>query len=254
MPASRVLLAAAALVAAAAVHPPAAHAAKALAGKVIHIDPGHNVTNWKYPAQIARPVLYGPPGQTKPCDTTGAATASGYPEARYTLAVGLHVVKYLRWMGATVVMTPVNTRPWGPCITGRAALGNRIHADAAVSIHADGAPSWAHGFYVIAPSTPLPNVGLGPRRIARDVRLGKAMLRAYHLVTGMKYSNLYPSGFLRSDAYGGTDLSHVPKIFIETGNMHSPGNARRLESRTFRHRIALGIAEGIRLYLTGSMS
>ncbi len=246
-------IASAALVAGAALHPPAAHAAKSLAGKVIVIDPGHNITNWKYPAQINRPVLYGPPGQTKPCDTTGTATDSGYPEARYTLAVGLHVVKYLRWMGATVVMTPVNRRPWGPCITGRAALGNRLHADAAVSIHADGAPAWAHGFYVIAPSAPLPNVGLGPRRIARDVKLGKAMLHAYSLVTGMKYSNLYPTGFLRSDAYGGTDLSHVPKIFIETGNMRSPGNARRLESRTFRHRIALGIAKGIRLYLTGKM-
>ena len=77
------------------------------------------------------------------------------------------------------------------------------------------------------------------------------MLRAYHLVTGMKYSNLYPSGFLRSDAYGGTDLSHVPKIFIETGNMRNPRNAARLESRSFRHRIAWGIARGIRLYLTG---
>lgn len=247
------MLAVAGLVAVCAVQAPAAYAGKALAGKVIHVDPGHNVTNWKYPAEINRPVLYGPPGATKPCDTTGTATDSGYPEARYTLAVGLHVVKYLRWMGATVVMTPVNTRPWGPCITGRAALGNRIHADAAVSIHADGAQSWAHGFYVIAPSTPLPNVGLGPRRIARDVKLGKAMLKAYRLVTGMKYSNLYPTGFLRSDAYGGTDLSHVPKIFIETGNMRNAGNAARMESRTFRHRIALGIAEGIRLYLTGKM-
>jgi N-acetylmuramoyl-L-alanine amidase len=246
-------LAVAGLAAVTAVQAPAAHAAKALAGKVIQIDPGHNVTNWRYPAEINRPVLYGPPGATKPCDTTGTATDSGYPEARYTLAVGLHVVKYLRWMGATVVMTPVNTRPWGPCITGRAALGNRIHADAAVSIHADGAPSWAHGFYVIAPSTPLPNVGLGPRRIARDVKLGKAMLKAYGAVTGMHYSNLYPTGFLRSDAYGGTDLSHVPKIFIETGNMRSAGNAARMESRTFRHRIALGIAEGIRLYLIGRM-
>lgn len=243
-----------AVVSVAAAHAPAASAAKALTGRVVHVDPGHNLTNWKYPTQISRPVLYGPPGATKPCDTTGTATASGYPEARFTLAVGLHVVKYLRWMGATVVMTPVNTRPWGPCITGRAALGNRIHADAAVSVHADGGPSWSHGFYVIAPSAPLPNVGLGPRRIARDVRLGKAMLKAYHLITGMKYSNLHPTGFLRSDAYGGTDLSHVPKVFIETGNMRSPGNARRLESRRFRHRIALGIAEGIRLYLTGSMS
>jgi N-acetylmuramoyl-L-alanine amidase len=233
----------------------ATHAAprKSLAGKVILIDPGHNVNNWMHPAEINRPVFYGIPGATKPCDTTGTATDSGYTEARYTLAVGLHAVRILRDMGATVVMTPVNTRPWGPCITGRAALGNSLHADAAVSIHADGAPANVHGFYVIAPSTPLPGVGLGPRRIARDVKLGKAMLHAYHLVTGMKISNLYTSGFLRSDAYGGTNLSHVPKIFIETGNMRSPGNAAKLESPAFRHLAAWGIADGIRLYLTGHM-
>ena len=102
-------------------------------------------------------------------------------------------------------------------------------------------------------STPLPGVGLGPKRIARDVKLGAAMLRAYHVTTGMKISNLYTSGYLRSDAYGGTNLSHVPKIFIETGNMRSPGNARKLESPAFRHLAAWGIAYGIRLYLTGHM-
>jgi N-acetylmuramoyl-L-alanine amidase len=228
-------------------------ARKSLAGKVILIDPGHNVNNWMHPGEINRQVFYGIPGATKPCDTTGTATASGYTEARYNLAVGLHVVKILRDMGATVVMTPVNTRPWGPCITRRAALGNSLHADAAVSIHADGAPSSVHGFYVIVPSRPLPNVGLGPRRIARDVRLGAAMLTAYHGITGMKISNLYTTGYLRSDAYGGTNLSHVPKIFIETGNMGSPGNAAKLESRTFRHIAAWGIADGIRLYLTGHL-
>jgi N-acetylmuramoyl-L-alanine amidase len=264
MPARRIAVSAAVLVLAAAAalaasavtgsHPASAatHARKALAGKVIVIDPGHNVRNGSHPAQINRQVFYGIPGVTKACDTTGTATASGYPEARYTLAVGLHVVKILRDMGATVYMTPVNTRPWGPCITRRAAIGNLHHADAAVSIHADGAPSWVHGFYVIVPSAPLPNVGLGPRRIARDVRLGRAMLTAFHRATGMKVSNLYTSGYLRSDAYGGTNLSHVPKIFIETGNMRSPGNAAKMESRAFRHLAAWGIARGIRLYLTGT--
>ncbi|MEP6641635.1 MAG: N-acetylmuramoyl-L-alanine amidase, partial [Gaiellales bacterium] len=224
---------------------------KSLAGKVIVIDPGHNVRNRLHPTEINRPVFYGIPGQTKPCDTTGTATAAGFTEAKYNLEVGIHTVRILRDMGATVIMTHVNTRPWGPCITRRAALGNINHADAAVSIHADGSPASVHGFYVIAPSTPLPGVGLGPKRIARDVHLGAAVLKAFHKVTGMPVSNLYTTGFLRSDAYGGTNLSHVPKIFIETGNMPNPGDAATLESRAFRLRAALGIAEGIRLYLTG---
>ena len=238
---------------AAGAHRAAAHLAttKSLAGKVIVIDPGHNVRNRLHPTEINRPVFYGIPGRTKPCDTTGTATASGFTEARYNLEVGIHVVRILRDMGATVIMTHVNTRPWGPCITRRAALGNINHADAAVSIHADGSPASVHGFYVIAPSTPLPGVGLGPKRIIRDVHLGSAMLKAFHKVTGMPVSNLYTTGFLRSDAYGGTNLSHVPKIFIETGNMPNPGDAAKLESRAFRLRAALGIAQGIRLYLTG---
>ena len=48
---------------------------KSLAGKVILIDPGHNVNNWMHPGEINRPVFYGIPGATKPCDTTGTATA-----------------------------------------------------------------------------------------------------------------------------------------------------------------------------------
>ena|SRR5579862_4229659 len=228
-----------------------AHAIRPLAGYVIQIDPGHNINNWRYPAEINRPVAFGPPGQTKACDTTGAATASGYSEALYNLTVGTKVVGILRSWGATVVMTPVNRVPWGPCITERAAIGNRIHANAAVSIHADGSPSAYHGFYVIVPQYPLPNVGLTAAMIRSDDRLGAAMLTAYHRVTGMPVSNLYPTGYLRSEAYGGTDLSHVPKIFIETGNMPNPGEAARLESPAFRARVALGIADGIRLFLTG---
>jgi N-acetylmuramoyl-L-alanine amidase len=228
-------------------------AKKSLAGKVIVIDPGHNVRNRLHPTQINRPVFFGIPGETKPCDTTGTATAAGYTEAQYNLSVGEHAVKILRDMGATVIMTPVNTRPWGPCITRRAAIGNINFANAAVSIHADGSPASVHGFYVIVPSAPLPGVGLGPKRIIRDEHLGAAMLKAYHRVTGMPISNLYTTGYLRSDAYGGTNLSHVPKIFIETGNMPNPGDAAKLESRAFRHLAALGIADGIRLYLTGHL-
>jgi N-acetylmuramoyl-L-alanine amidase len=220
---------------------------------VVLIDPGHNVGNRRYPDEINRPVFFGLPGQTKPCDTTGTETASGYTEAEYNLTVGLRVVRILRDLGARVVMTPVNKLPWGPCITQRAALGNQIHADAAVSIHADGAPQTAHGFYVIVPSTPLPGVGLTTHMIRNDDRLGAAMLTAFHQATGMPISNLYTTGYLRSDYYAGTNLSHVPKIFIETGNMPNPGDAALFESPAFRHRAATGIANGIRLFLTGHL-
>jgi N-acetylmuramoyl-L-alanine amidase len=222
-----------------------------LAGKVIVIDPGHNPRNRFHPSEINRPVQYGlGPGSTKPCDTTGTETASGYTEARYNLTVARMAVAILRARGARVVMTPVPRRPWGPCITARAALGNRVHAAAAVSIHADGAPASAHGFYVIVPSAPIAYSGLTRRMIRHDRALGAALLRTFHAATGMPVSNQYPSGYLASDSYGGTNLSHVPRVFIETGNMPNPGDASRFESRRFRRRAALGIADGITAFVT----
>jgi N-acetylmuramoyl-L-alanine amidase len=221
-----------------------------LAGKVIVIDPGHNPRNRLHPSQINRPVQYGlGPGYTKPCDTTGTETAGGYTEAEYNLAVARMAVAILRKRGARVVMTPVPTRPWGPCITARAALGNRLHADAAVSIHADGSPASDHGFYVIVPSAPIAYSGLTQTMIRHDRELGAALLRAFHAATGMPISNQYPSGYLASDDYGGTNLSHVPRVFIETGNMPNPGDASRFESPRFRRRAALGIANGITAFV-----
>ena len=43
-----------------------AQSVKSLAGKMILIDPGHNVRNRLHPAEINRPVFYGIPGATKP--------------------------------------------------------------------------------------------------------------------------------------------------------------------------------------------
>ena len=221
-----------------------------LAGKVIVIDPGHNPRNRFHPSEINRPVQYGlGPGSTKPCDTTGTETASGYTEAEYNLAVARMAVAILRKRGARVVMTPVPSRPWGPCITARAALGNRVHADAAVSIHADGAPASDHGFYVIVPSAPIAYSGLTQTMIRHDRELGAALLRAFHAATGMPVSNQYPSGYLASNAYGGTNLSHIPRVFIETGNMPNAGDAARFESPRFRRLAALGIANGVTAFV-----
>ncbi len=53
--------------------------------------------------------------------------------------------------GAEVTLTRKNDTGVGPCITERAAIANRMHADATLSIHADGAAESGHGFHVIVP-------------------------------------------------------------------------------------------------------
>jgi N-acetylmuramoyl-L-alanine amidase len=50
---------------------------------------------------------------------------------------------------------------------------------------------------------------------------------------------------------GGLNLSTVPKVFIETGNMHNPTDATLLESAAFRQRAANALAHGLEKFLLG---
>jgi hypothetical protein len=83
------------------------------------------------------------------------------------------------------------------------------------------------------PASPIPGVGLTGAMIAADLRLALAVCDAYLAATGMPYpSYLGSQGVYRSNAYGGTNLSRVPKIFIETGclSQQRSGNESAISS------------------------
>jgi N-acetylmuramoyl-L-alanine amidase len=219
---------------------------QALAGQVIALDPGHNGANWSHPAIINR--LVNVLTEWKACDTAGAQTDAGYPEHAFTFDVAMRPARLLRAEGATVVLTRHNDHGVGPCVTRRAAIGNRAHAAAAISIHADGGPPTGTGFEVIspgriagAPDTPV--IGLSGR-LAVDIR------NAYHRITGEPYSDYVGTRGLdvRTDL-GGLNLSTVPKVFIECGNMRNAADAARLTSPRFRERIAAALAAGFTAFL-----
>lgn len=107
-------------------------------GVTIVLDPGHNGMNWAHLDEINTPVDIGT--ITKACNTTGAATADGFPEATFNWEVALLTRTRLESLGATVILTRPDNDGWGPCITERAAIGNRSNAAAVISIHADGGP------------------------------------------------------------------------------------------------------------------
>jgi N-acetylmuramoyl-L-alanine amidase len=232
---------------------PTAYAASPLAGvqgRTIVVDPGHNPNDSRYIAEISRPVDYGL--GTKPCDAIGTATPGGYAEARYTYDVSLRLRALLQSAGARVIFTHTLTSPaYGPCITERAAIGNRAHADAAISIHADGGPASGHGFAAIAPSGPIAHTGLTSAMVAADVRLAAALRAVYPQATGIVPSTyLGSNGVYRSNYYGGLDWSHVPKVLLETANMRNAVEAGRLEQAPVRERIARGIALGLARFLS----
>jgi N-acetylmuramoyl-L-alanine amidase len=209
-----------------------------LLGKTIAVDPGHNGANWAHPAAINRLVDAG--GFRKACDTTGTSTSDGYSEAAYTFDVATRLARILRHAGAHVVLTRTTNDGVGPCIDERAAIGNRVHADAAISIHADGGPPSGRGFDVIyRPNAPASHT------------LAVAVRKSFVAITGEPYSSYIGRNGLqvRTDL-GGLNLSAVPKVLIETANMRNVDDARRLESAAYRQRVALALARGLESFLS----
>src|SRR3954452_15187027 len=205
-----------------------------LHGRTVVIDPGHNGRNWAYPAEIDRLVDAGT--LRKACDTTGTATGGGYTEAAYNLDVARRLAGILRADGARVVLTRTTNDGWGPCITTRAAIGNRAHADAAISIHADGGPIDGRGFHVIYPPSIArltDDIAVASRRLAGAVRgaVRPGTREPTSTYTGRNGLDV------RSDL-GGLNLSDVPKVLVETWNMRNGSNARRLGSAAYRRREA----------------
>jgi N-acetylmuramoyl-L-alanine amidase len=218
-----------------------------LAGKVVVIDPGHNPGNFRHPDEINRIVDAGT--LRKACDTTGTATNGGYREADFTWDVAVRLRRILQARGATVVLTrPGRTNPaWGPCITERAARGNRARADVAISIHADGGPAGGRGFHVAyAPSIP----GLTDDIAKPSKRLAVVLRNAYRRGTGLPTATYLGGDGLsvRSD-FGGLNLSDVPKVLFESANMRNAADAALLVEPSFRQRIARALADGLQRYL-----
>jgi N-acetylmuramoyl-L-alanine amidase len=222
-----------------------AAAALPLAGATVAVDPGHNGANGAHPAQINRQVPAGAGGFRKACDTTGAQTNDGrLSEARFNLDVALRLQRRLQALGARVVLTRRTNDGVGPCINERAAIGNRAHADLALSIHADGGPPGGRGFHVIAP---LARRAVAPAIVAPSLRFAR-ILRARLDAAGLPRSTYIGggAGLVSRDDLGGLNLSRVPKAFVELGNMRNAADARLLERPAHRDRLALALERAVR--------
>ncbi|MET9442833.1 N-acetylmuramoyl-L-alanine amidase [Streptomyces sp. NPDC006610] len=230
---------------------PAPAASGPLAGKVIVLDPGHNPGNFTHTTEINRPVDIGT--ARKECDTTGTATDSGYREAEFTLDVARRMRELLREQGATVRLTQDDDRPYGPCIDERARIGNEARADAVVSIHADGSGAGNRGFHVILPGAVDAGAADTRRIVAPSRELGERIAGELVRVTGSAPSNYVGggTGLVTREDLGGLNLSTVPKVFVECGNMRDSKDAALLTSSAWRQKAAQGISEGIVGFLRG---
>jgi len=222
-------------------------AAGILHGKVVVVDPGHNGGNIAAASVINRLIWNG--RETETCDTTGTETDTGYAEALFNWNVALYLTAGLRAEGATVVLTRTSNTGVGPCVTERAAIGNTVHANAAVSIHADGGPPDGRGFAILEPVADGPNDAI----VRPSAILGADLRTAFAAGTGEPASNydgvdgIQPRGDL-----AGINLSTVPKVFIECANMRNSVDAALVTSPRWQAIAARAVAAGLSAFLTGA--
>ncbi|MER6319968.1 N-acetylmuramoyl-L-alanine amidase [Streptomyces sp. NPDC001581] len=236
---------------AAAPVPAPAPAKGPLAGKTVVVDPGHNTGNFKHTDEIDQQVDIGT--GHKECDTTGTTTNSGYMEAEFTYDVSQRLRAALEAQGAKVVLTHQQDRPWGPCITERARIGNEANADAVVSVHADGVSAGSRGFHVILPAKVKGGAADTSKIVGPSRELGERIAGNFARTTGSAPANYLGSGtgLVVRDDLGGLNLSTRPKVFIECGNMRDAKDAAQLTSPEWRQKAAQGIADGIVGFLGG---
>ncbi|MFF0061802.1 N-acetylmuramoyl-L-alanine amidase [Streptomyces sp. NPDC005279] len=220
-----------------------------LAGRVVVVDPGHNPGNFQHTSEINKLVDIGT--NRKECDTTGTSTNAGYTEAEFSLDVSQRLRTLLEKQGATVKFTHTDDRPFGPCVDERARIGNKAGADAVISIHADGSATGNRGFHVILPALVKAGAADTAKIVGPSRDLGERIAGKFVRATGSAPSNYVGGGTgldVREDL-GGLNLSTVPKVFIECGNMRDPKDAALLTSSNWRQKAAQGMADGISSYL-----
>ena len=225
--------------------PKAARAAKPLAGKVVGIDPGHNGRNYSDPSFINHTIWNGRESET--CDTTGTETDGGYTEAQLQLER-----RWLPDLGARGrgrqgrPDAAFNNDGVGPCVTTRAQIIDRARANVAIDIHGDGGPPDGRGFAILLPVADGPNdrVIAPSRRFALDLRA------RFAAGTGMPDSTYDGvDGLEPRNDLAGLNLTTVPKVLIECGNMRNATDAALLANAGWQRRAASAMARAITEFL-----
>ncbi|MGO9972269.1 MAG: N-acetylmuramoyl-L-alanine amidase [Solirubrobacteraceae bacterium] len=215
-----------------------------LAGMTVGVDPGHNGGNFNDPSYIDRLVWNG--REMEPCNTTGTETDSGYTEAQYNFNVASYLRADLLAEGAKAVMTRHSNTGVGPCVNERAHIIDTSGANVAIDIHADGGPADGRGFAILEPVADGINNGI----IAPSRQFGQILLHDFQTVTGMPTSTYDGTGgIVFRDNLAGLNLTTVPEVLIETGNMRNATDAAMLTNPAWQQLAAKAIAQAITQYL-----
>ncbi len=212
----------------------AAAESKPLAGKIIGLDPGHQIKANRTKEPIG-------PGSKTLKNSVSSGTRgviSRTWEHEINLAVALKLRKLLEDAGAAVVMTRETADVDVPN-SERAKLMNEAGADLVLRIHCNGnSKERVHGTSMLVPS------GKYCGAIEEEsAKAGKAILAAFIAATGSKDEGLRK----RSDQTG-FNWSTVPVCNIEMGYMTNEATDKLLNTEEYQDICARALCEGIAEY------
>ncbi|WP_238981311.1 N-acetylmuramoyl-L-alanine amidase [Williamsia herbipolensis] len=235
---------------------PAPEKKDALAGKTVFLDPGHQGSAAGH--DLRKQVSDGRGGK-KDCQTTGATGVNKAAEHTVNWDVVSLVKAGLESQGAKVVLSRPDDTGWGGCVDERAAAANASKADVAVSVHADSTSAAADpakkGFHIIVPQLPVPDATVSAVQ-ATTGRTAANLMRDAFLKAGFPGANYagVVNGIQTRADIAAVNLTKVPAVFIEMGNLSNPQEADALAAKSGQVKYAVAIIDGIVKYLLSTPS
>lgn len=224
---------------------------KALTGKTIFLDPGHQGSSAGQ--NLSRQVPDGR-GGTKDCQTSGATSVSGVKEHTVNWQITQLVKAGLESQGARVQLSRPDDTGWGGCVDQRAAAASSSGAAVAVSLHADstttGTDANRKGFHMIVPTLPIPDAAAQKAQSGDGREASTAMRDAFEKAgfTSANYAGVNKGLQTRSDI-AAVNLTKVPAVFVEMGNLSNPTDAAALTGKDGQVKYAMAITNGILNYV-----
>lgn len=204
---------------------------------LICLDPGHGTP----PAIGWQLEPIGPGSHVMKIKDGGGARG----EASVALAIARRARAVLLARGYRVAMTRT-----GPTIhlgdgdgnIARARFCNRRHAALMVRIHADG--SGDRSLRGVSTLVPAWHRGWTDDVYAASLRAGRALQAAVVHSTGAA-----DRGVVRRSDITGFNWANVPATLVETGFLTNPTDWRLLHTASYQQRIAVGLANGVAVFL-----
>ena len=215
-----------------------AEAAQIGAGKIIAIDPGHQMAV----DSATEPVGPGAAEQTARVSREITGTRSRKAESELNLEVALKLKAALEAVGYQVVMTR-DTQSVNLSNAERAQIANNANANACISIHAHGSTDDSvKGVMTVCPTAANPYCAA---IYNNSYRLSNAVVNAVAASAGT-----VNAGIWQTDTMAGLNWSTVPVTILEMGYLTNAEEEQQLVTEDYQNKIVQGIVEGLNQYFT----